>query len=56
MRLTRNHPVYGATVETLDQAAGSVLDRLDVLGLARKPLVLFTSYPLIYGWRVFPIA
>ena len=43
VRLTQNLPVYGAMVETMDGAVGTVLARLDALGLAEKTLVIFTS-------------
>jgi arylsulfatase A-like enzyme len=43
VRLTQNHAVYGAMVETMDGAVGAVLAKLDALGLADDTLVLFTS-------------
>ncbi len=42
-RLTQNHAVYGAMVETMDGAVGAVLAKLDALGLATNTLVIFTS-------------
>jgi uncharacterized sulfatase len=38
-----NHPVYAAMVEHLDRSVGTVLDRLDTLGLADDTLVVFYS-------------
>ncbi len=43
VRLTQNHAVYAAMVETLDGAVGSVLAKLDSLGLADNTLIIFTS-------------
>jgi arylsulfatase A-like enzyme len=43
VRLTQNHAVYGAMVETMDGAVGAVLAKLDALGLATNTLVIFTS-------------
>jgi arylsulfatase A-like enzyme len=37
------NPVYAAVVETLDDAVGRLLARLDALGLAEKTIVIFTS-------------
>ena len=43
VRLTQNHAVYGAMVETMDGAVGAVLAKLDALNLATNTLVIFTS-------------
>ncbi len=37
------HPVYAAMIETLDEAVGRLLDKLDALGLAERTIVIFTS-------------
>jgi arylsulfatase A-like enzyme len=37
------HPVYAGVIETLDDAVGRLLSKLDALGLAEKTLVVFTS-------------
>jgi arylsulfatase A-like enzyme len=37
------NPVYAAVIETLDDAVGRLLARLETLGLAEKTLVIFTS-------------
>ena len=36
-------PVYAAVIETLDEAVGRLLARLDTLGLATNTIVVFTS-------------
>jgi arylsulfatase A len=36
-------PVYAAMIETLDQAVGQLLRKIDSLGLAENTIVLFTS-------------
>lgn len=43
VRLTQSHAVYAAMIETMDQAVGKVLEKLDALGLREKTLVIFTS-------------
>jgi arylsulfatase A-like enzyme len=43
VRLTQNHAVYAAMVETMDASVGAVLAMLDKLGLADRTLVIFTS-------------
>lgn len=43
VRLTQDYPVYAAMVETMDDAVGAVLAKIDALGLAEKTLVIFTS-------------
>jgi arylsulfatase A-like enzyme len=36
-------PVYGAMVQSLDEAVGALLDRLDALGLSERTIVVFFS-------------
>jgi arylsulfatase A-like enzyme len=43
VRLVQEHAVYAGMVEAMDQAVGTVLDKLDALGLAENTLVVFTS-------------
>jgi arylsulfatase A-like enzyme len=43
VRLSQDHVVYAAMVEAMDQAVGTVLARIDELGLREKTLVIFTS-------------
>mgnify|MGYP002349904063 CR=1 FL=1 len=43
VRLVQEHAVYAAMVEAMDLAVGKVLTQLDVLGLTRDTLVIFTS-------------
>ncbi len=43
LRLTQNHAVYAAMVETMDLAVGKVLAKLDELGLRKNTIVIFTS-------------
>jgi len=43
VRLVQNHPTYAAMIETMDQAIGMVLDKLDELGLDDNTIVIFTS-------------
>jgi arylsulfatase A-like enzyme len=43
VRLTQAHTVYAAMVEAMDQAVGTVLAKLDALGLRENTLVVFTS-------------
>lgn len=42
-RLTHDHAVYAAMVETMDSAVGQVLQTLDDLGLSQNTIVVFTS-------------
>jgi arylsulfatase A-like enzyme len=42
-RRVQEHPVYAAMVEDLDRSVGSVLSKLDRLGLTDHTLVVFTS-------------
>ncbi|HEV8061991.1 MAG TPA: sulfatase [Gemmataceae bacterium] len=42
-RRVQDHPVYAAMVEDLDRSVGSVLSKLDQLGLTEHTLVVFTS-------------
>lgn len=42
-RTVQSHAVYGAMVEAMDQAVGTVLDSLDQVGVADRTLVIFTS-------------
>ena len=39
----QNHPVYAAMLESLDDAVGRVLKKLDALKLTEKTIVIFTS-------------
>lgn len=43
VRVVQNHAVYAAMVESLDRAVGTVLNRLDQLGLAGDTVVIFMS-------------
>lgn len=43
VRLVQEHAVYAAMVEAMDQAVGTVLAKLDELGLRQSTVVLFTS-------------
>ncbi len=43
VRLVQNLPVYAAMVEAMDQAVGTVLHKLDELGLADNTIVIFMS-------------
>jgi arylsulfatase A-like enzyme len=43
VRIVQNHAVYAAMVEAMDAAIGTVLDKLDELGLAENTVVIFTS-------------
>lgn len=43
VREVQSHPVYAGMVETMDGAAGTVLAKLDALGLASNTIVIFTS-------------
>jgi arylsulfatase A-like enzyme len=42
-RTSLNHAVYGAMVEAMDNAVGSVMDALERLGLLDDTIVIFTS-------------
>jgi arylsulfatase A-like enzyme len=41
VRIQQNHPVYAAMVESMDGAVGTVLDRLESLGLTDSTAVFF---------------
>jgi arylsulfatase A-like enzyme len=43
VRQVQDHPLYGGLVESMDQAVGIVLDRIDELGLADNTIIVFTS-------------
>ncbi len=43
VRLVQEHAVYAGMVESMDQAVGKVLARLDALGLRENTIVIFTS-------------
>ena len=43
VRLVQDLPVYAAMVEAMDSAVGTVLDKLDELGLADNTVVIFFS-------------
>jgi arylsulfatase A-like enzyme len=43
VRALQRHAVYAAMVEAVDQAVGKVLDGLEVMGLAERTIVVFTS-------------
>ena len=43
VRRVQDHAVYAGMVETMDAAVGTVLAKLDVLGLATNTIVIFTS-------------
>lgn len=43
VRLVQEHAVYAGMVETMDRVVGSVLTKLDELGLRDNTLVIFTS-------------
>lgn len=43
VRLVQEHAVYAGMVEAMDQAVGTVLEKLDELELAERTLVIFTS-------------
>lgn len=42
-RVVRNHAIYAAMVEAMDEAVGKLLERLERSGRARDTLVIFTS-------------
>ncbi|MEP6002796.1 MAG: sulfatase, partial [Maribacter dokdonensis] len=43
IRITQDNPVYAGLVETMDEAIGMVLDKLDELGLDDNTIIIFTS-------------
>ena len=43
LRLTQNHAVYAGMVEAMDEAVGTVLAKLQELGLDNKTIVIFFS-------------
>jgi len=43
VRQVQDNPVYAGMMETLDQAVGNVLQKLDDLGLAENTVVIFNS-------------
>lgn len=43
VRQVQDHPIYGGMMESMDDAVGIVLDKLDELGLADNTIVIFTS-------------
>lgn len=43
IRQHQDNPVYGGLVETMDNAVGIVLKRLEELGLAENTIIVFTS-------------
>jgi arylsulfatase A-like enzyme len=43
VRLVQEHAVYAGMVEAMDQAVGTVLAKLDALGLRENTIVIFTS-------------
>jgi arylsulfatase A-like enzyme len=43
IRLIQDHAVYAAMVEAMDQAVGTVLAKLDELGLTERTIVIFMS-------------
>jgi arylsulfatase A-like enzyme len=43
VRLVQNHPTYAAMIESMDKAIGSVLKKLDELGLTANTVVVFTA-------------
>jgi arylsulfatase A-like enzyme len=43
VRLVQNHPTYAAMIESMDNAIGSVLKKLDELGLTANTVVVFTA-------------
>ncbi|MGI9429778.1 MAG: sulfatase [Bythopirellula sp.] len=43
VRQVQDNPVYAGMMETLDDAVGLVLEKLDQLGLAENTVVIFTS-------------
>ncbi len=43
VRSVQSHAIYAAMVESMDTAAGRILQKLEALGLAENTLVIFTS-------------
>ena len=43
IRQVQDNPIYAGLVETMDDAVGRVLDKLDDLGLSENTIVIFTS-------------
>lgn len=43
VRLVQEHVTYAAMVEAMDTAVGTILNKLDQLGLAENTLIVFTS-------------
>ncbi len=43
VRQVQDNPIYAGMIESMDQAVGIVLDKLDELGLANNTVVLFTG-------------
>ena len=43
VRQVQDHPIYGGMVESMDDAVGIVLAKLDELGLSENTIVVFTS-------------
>ena len=43
VRQVQDHPVYGGMIESMDDAVGIVMAKLDELGLAENTIVVFTS-------------
>ena len=43
VRILQNHAIYGAMVEAMDEAVGSVLAQLEKSGVADNTVVIFTS-------------
>ncbi len=43
VRQVQDNPIYGGMIESMDQAVGIVLDKLDALGLSKNTVVIFTS-------------
>jgi arylsulfatase A-like enzyme len=47
----QRHPVYGAMVQSMDEAVGALLDALDANGLADNTLIVFFSDNGGYAWE-----
>ena len=43
VRIVQKHPVYGAMVQAMDQAVGTVLKQLEQSGVEKNTIVVFTS-------------
>ncbi|MEQ9298484.1 MAG: sulfatase [Cyclobacteriaceae bacterium] len=43
IRVVQDNPMYAGLLETMDQAVGNVLKQLEVLGLEKNTIVIFTS-------------